>query len=188
MRYARLDDVGGVSVVVEIVDPPAPVDECFTAEFVGTLMVAPTGAAEGWVLEDGVLVPPPPAAPVNLSVLKGTLCAQIDAAAEVERGRYITSGSGQAMTYQAKAAEALALAADPAPDHAAYPLLSAEVGITAPDLTGVGAVVRGAYAAWQVIGAAIERARLAGKVAVMAADDEAAARAAAAVEWPAPPA
>lgn len=128
------------------------------------------------------------AAPPDLSALKAALCAQIDAAADVERGRYITSGSGQAMTYQAKAAEALALAADPAPDHAAYPLLSAEVGITAPDLTGVGAVVRGAYAAWQVSGAAIERARLAGKAAVMAADDEAAARAAAAVEWPAPPA
>lgn len=125
---------------------------------------------------------------VDLSALKATLCTQIDAAAEVERARYITPGAGQAMTYQTKAAEALALASDPALDPAVYPLLSAEIGITAPDLAGVGAVVRAAYAAWQVIGAGIERARLAGKAAVLAAEDEATARAAAAVEWPAPPA
>ncbi|MFG1402004.1 hypothetical protein [Xanthobacter sediminis] len=186
MIYARMHEMSGRSVVAEIIDPPGPVEEYYAPEFVAALIEAPTGAAEGWVLEDGVLVPPPPAAPVNLPALKGTLCAQIDVAAEVERARYITPGAGQAMTYQAKAAEALALAADPAPDPAAYPLLSAEVGITAPDLAGVGAVVRGAYAAWQVIGAGIERARLAGKAAVMAAEDEASARAAAAVEWPAP--
>ncbi|MFG1417005.1 hypothetical protein V5F38_04205 [Xanthobacter sp. V0B-10] len=125
---------------------------------------------------------------VDLSALKATLCTQIDAAAEAERARYITPGAGQAMTYQTKAAEALALAADHAPDPSAYPLLSAEIGITASDLAGVGAVVRAAYAAWQVIGAGIERARLAGKAAVQAASDEAEARAAAAVEWPAPPA
>lgn len=123
---------------------------------------------------------------IDLAILKAALCAQIDAAAEVERARYITPGAGQAMTYQTKAAEALALASDPAPDPAAYPLLSAETGITAPDLAGVGAVVRAAYAAWQVIGAGIERARLAGKAAVLAAEDEAAARAAAAVAWPTP--
>ncbi|MFG1454755.1 hypothetical protein V5F44_21295, partial [Xanthobacter sp. V2C-8] len=94
-------------------------------------------------------------------------------------------GAGQAMTYQTKAAEAIALAADASPDPAAYPLLSAEIGITASDLAGVGAVVRAAYGAWQVIGAGIERARLAGKAAVQAAEDEAEARAAAVVTWPA---
>ncbi|WP_322994066.1 hypothetical protein [Castellaniella sp.] len=121
---------------------------------------------------------------IDLGALKVDLCAQIDAAAEAERARYITPGSGQAMTYQAKAAEAERLAADPAPDAAAYPLLSAEVGVTAEALADVGVVVRAAHAQWQIMGGAIERARLAGKATVLAAVDEAGARAAAEVVWP----
>ncbi len=133
---------------------------------------------------DGFNVVPydPPSAP--LSDIKTALKAQVDAAAERERTRYITPGSGQAMTYQAKADEARRLAADPSPDAADYPLLSAEVGITAPDLASVGAVVLAAYQAWQGIGAAIEGARLGTKQAIDLAEDEAAARAAAEVVWP----
>ncbi len=122
--------------------------------------------------------------PVPLSDIKTALKAQVDAAAERERARYITPGAGQAMTYQAKADEARRLAADPSPDAADYPLLSAEVGITAPDLVAVGAVVLAAYQAWQVIGAAIEGARLGAKQAIDLAEDEATARAAAEVVWP----
>ena len=124
----------------------------------------------------------PPAAP--LSDIKAALKAQVDAAAERERARYITPGAGQAMTYQAKADEARRLAGDPSPDAADYPLLSAEVGITAPDLASVGAVVATAYHAWQVIGAAIDGTRLGAKQAIELAEDEAAARAAAEVVWP----
>lgn len=125
----------------------------------------------------------PPGVP--LLDIKAVLKAQVDAAAERERARYITPGAGQAMTYQAKADEARRLAADPSPDAADYPLLSAEVGITAPDLVAVGAVVLAAYQAWQVIGAAIEGARLGAKQAIDLATDEAGARAAAEVTWPA---
>lgn len=133
--------------------------------------------------EFGPVAPYEPAV-VDLPALKVALSAQIDAAAEAVRARYITPGSGQAMTYQAKATEAERLAADPAPDAATYPLLSAEIGVTGDTLADVGAVVRAAHAQWQIMGGAIERARLAGKAAVMAAGDEAGARAAAEVVWP----
>lgn len=93
--------------------------------------------------------------------------AEIDAAAERERLRYITPGAGQAMTYQAKVEEARALAMETEdPDPAHYPLLSAEIGITAPSLAEVASVVVAAYQQWQMIGAAIEAARLGAKRAV----------------------
>ncbi|WP_332117230.1 hypothetical protein [Azorhizobium caulinodans] len=121
----------------------------------------------------------------ELADLQQALCADLDEAAEARRARLITLGAGQAMTYQAKAAEAQRLADDAAPDPASYPLLSAEVGLTADDLAGVGAAVRGANAAWIAAGAAIERVRLAGKRDIRAAGDVAAVRAAfAAVIWP----
>ena len=119
--------------------------------------------------------------------LKAELKAMIDAAAETERGRYITAGAGQAMTYQQKANEAVMLEDDPAPDPAAYPLLSAEVGITAPTLAEVGAAVRLAHGQWIVLGAAIEGIRLGAKRAIDLAWTAEAAEAAAAVTWPSAP-
>ncbi|MGV6871745.1 hypothetical protein ACUSIJ_03510 [Pseudochelatococcus sp. B33] len=121
--------------------------------------------------------------PIDLAALKSALKAQIDAAAEAERTRYITPGAGQAMTYQAKAAEALRYAESAGAG--AYPLLSAEVGITGATLADVAAVVSGAHAQWLAIGSRIEAARLAAKAAVEAAGNEAAARAVA-PDWPQP--
>jgi len=124
---------------------------------------------------------------VGIDSLKAALKASVDAAAEAERMKYITPGAGQAMTYQQKASEAVMLEDDPAPDPADYPLLSAEVGITAPTLAEVGAVVRAAHGAWILLGAAIEAARLGAKKAIDEAEDQATARAAAEVLWPSPP-
>lgn len=134
-----------------------------------------------WQIDGGVIRP---YAPPKLEQIKAHLKAQVDAAAERERARYITPGAGQAMTYQAKADEARRLAGDPSPDPADYPLLSAEVGIAAPDLASVGAVVLAAHQAWQMIGAGIEAARLGAKQAIELAEDEVGARAAAEVVWP----
>lgn len=122
---------------------------------------------------------------VSLDTLKIALKAKIDAAAEVERGKYITTGAGQAMTYQQKASEAVMLEDDPAPDPAAYPLLSAEVGITAATLADVGTTVRAAHGQWILIGAAIEGIRLGAKKAIDEAEDAATARTAADATWPA---
>lgn len=109
---------------------------------------------------------------------------KIDENAEAARLRYITGGSGQAMTYQQKAAEAAAALAATDPDPADYPLIVAEIGITAPTLLEVATVIDGAYQQWRVVGAAIEALRLGGKAAVAAAMTVEDVQAAADISWP----
>ena len=120
----------------------------------------------------------------SLGALKATLAAKVDADAEAARLLWITPGSGQALTYEQKRAEAERMATDPAPQPEAYPMLAAEVGITADTLAAVGTLVRARAAAWTAIAAQIESLRLQAKAAVMAAINAADARAAAAVFWP----
>ncbi|MFT0891009.1 hypothetical protein [Pseudochelatococcus sp. G4_1912] len=138
------------------------------------------GVSIGWNYSDDVFTAPV-LPPVDLDALKVALKAAVDAAAEVERHRYITSGSGQAMTYQAKAAEALRYAD---PDGAGeYPFLSMEVGITGATLADVAGVVLNMHNQWQAIGSQIEQARLSAKAQIDAAPDEATARAVVPI-WP----
>ncbi|WPE19973.1 hypothetical protein [Shinella zoogloeoides] len=123
--------------------------------------------------------------PTPLEEHKRVAKARIDEAAELARLKYITPGAGQAMTYQQKAAEAAACMADEDPQPELYPLLAAEVGITASTLAGVALAVSQAYAQWAVIGAAIEAARLGAKAAVDAAIDAPAVYAVAGtIVWP----
>ncbi|NEJ10477.1 hypothetical protein GR238_34520 [Rhizobium leguminosarum] len=125
--------------------------------------------------------------PPPLAAIQAELCDAIDRAAEQERRKYITSGAGQAMTYVQKADEATRFLAAEDPVAADYPILSAEVGITAASIGEVAAIVAAAYQNWQQIGAAIEAVRLGTKKAIDAAASQAAARAVfEAVEWPAP--
>lgn len=125
----------------------------------------------------------------ELDAIKDTLKAAIDSSAEIERMKYITAGAGQAMTYMQKADEAsrylATVAKGETPAAADYPLLSAEVGITAATIGEVAAVVNGAFIFWQQKGAAIEAARLGAKAAIDAASTAADAQAAAdGVMWP----
>lgn len=109
----------------------------------------------------------------------------IDAAAEQQRLRVITPGAGQALVYQAKLEEARACVADAAPAETAYPLLAAEVGITAADLAAVAAAIIATAAQWHQAAAAIETVRLAAKRAVDSAADPAAVQAVlVAITWP----
>lgn len=118
-----------------------------------------------------------------LSTLKTALKAQIDSLAEDERLKYITPGVGQAMTYQQKVDEARAFKSDP--QSGGFPVLSSEVGITAPTLNEVADIVLAAFAQWQQIGATIESIRLGAKRDIDAAEDETTARAIVdAVVWP----
>ncbi|ANL20373.1 hypothetical protein AMJ96_CH00605 [Rhizobium sp. N113] len=122
---------------------------------------------------------------VDLPVLKAMLKATIDAAAETERLRYITTGAGQALTYAQKSDEAKAWLAAVDPVDSDFPLLSAEVGITAQSIGEVAAIVYAAYVQWQQIGSLIEAIRLGTKKAISEATTEEAARLAAAdVVWP----
>lgn len=154
------------------------------AETVTTWWIGPNGnrrafkAAADWQPE------PAPDLPAALAAVKSLRKAAIDAEAERQRLRWITPGAGQAMTYQAKVDEARALAVDGEdadPSH--YPMLSAEIGITAATLQDVAGVVIAAYQQWQMLGAAIEAARLGAKRAVDLAATAAEVEAVS-VNWP----
>lgn len=136
------------------------------------------------IVDAPVAVEPDPSDHLDLAQWKALLVSEIDASAEIARLRYITGGSGQAMTYQQKAQEASQCLADSAPVAVNYPLLSAEVGITAPTLVEVAQIVNTAYRSWVQVGAQIEALRLFAKSAVMAATTIDDAKAAAATTWP----
>jgi hypothetical protein len=91
---------------------------------------------------------------------------EIDTAAEHARSRYVTYGSGQAMTYQEKGEEAADYAAAGYPtlgDPPEYPFIYADsiaFGITPQQAADQ---ILAQKAAWVAIGSAIERIRLTGK-------------------------
>lgn len=128
--------------------------------------------------------PQPEPEPPTLDEVKTMLRNQVDAEAETTRLKFVTGGAGQAMTYQQKATEATACRADPVPDVANYPLIAAEVGITADTLTAVAQLVYDAHKRWRVIGAQIEALRLGAKAAINAAETIEEVEAAAVVAWP----
>ena len=96
----------------------------------------------------------------RLAVAREAAVAEINAWAAQERLAYITVMPGQEMIYMAKEAEARAWLADPAPEMAAYPLLAAEVGITAPDAYQLAQLWVNLATLWRVAAARIEGERL----------------------------
>lgn len=107
--------------------------------------------------------------PTPLDALKQAACARIDSTAEATRALFLTLGSGQAMTYQAKEAEARALLQDQNPDPNTYPMLAAMIGLDGETLEDVGETIRTRADAWSLIGAEIERIRQSAKQAAKAA-------------------
>ncbi|OJY35099.1 MAG: hypothetical protein BGP11_00015 [Rhodobacterales bacterium 65-51] len=94
-----------------------------------------------------------------------TLAAAVTAA----RATLITDLPGQSMIYLAKEAEARAWMADPTPDPAAYPLLSAELGITAPDGASLAQIWLNLATLWRSTAADLEALRLTASAAIDAA-------------------
>jgi len=94
-----------------------------------------------------------------------TLAAAVTAA----RAALITDLPGQSMIYLAKEAEARAWMADPTPDPAAYPLLSAELGITAPDGASLAQIWLNLATLWRSTAADLEALRLSTRAAIDAA-------------------
>ena len=180
MRYARIEN----DTVAELVDLPVGVAiaDCFHPSL--TFIACDDYVQQGWMVDaDGFV--PPPASVIDLDGTKVALKAHVDQAAEIERLKYITPGSGQAMTYQQKVDEARAFKGATNPKATDYPVLSSEVGITAETLAEVSDIVLTAFAQWQQIGAAIETVRLGAKRDIDAAADEATVRAIVdAIEWP----
>ena len=110
----------------------------------------------------------------DLELAKAAAIARVNGWAASERARHITAIPGQDMIYLAKEAEALRwLAADPAPDDLTrYPLLAAEIGITAetPDQLAQLWVHLGQI--WRGLAAGIETQRLGIIKAIAEAGDE----------------
>jgi hypothetical protein len=130
----------------------------------------------------------------DLSGARAAAIEAVNAQAEIERQKWITPGAGQAMVYQAKAAEATAFLAryatqaDAASATASdWPMISAEVGITASDLWGVASTIVAIQTQWLAVAAQIETARLGAKAQIDAAVSlEAIAAVPGGITWPSP--
>lgn len=131
-----------------------------------------------------------------LVVLQDNLCRRVDDDAESVRMRYLTPGSGMAMVYQEKFAQAQAVnamgetaanAMSQNDREAQFPTLSASVGLEAPSLWGCAQLVLGKYAAFAALSLGIERARLTAKAQIKSASNVQSVRAAyEAIAWPMP--
>lgn len=130
-----------------------------------------------------------------LGEAKAAAQARVDTAAEAARLKYITTGAGQALTYQRKSTERMAYLSAVqmgAPvSTAAFPMLAASIGVEVPntgveaaDLAAVAALIGAREAGFAVVGSQIERLRLTAKAAIAAAANEGQIAAAEAVVWP----
>ncbi len=108
-----------------------------------------------------------------LSDLKVVAKINIDRAAEQARLRYVTTGSGQAMTYREKADDAASYVAAGYPvDMTAYPFILAESNATGKTGKQAADDIIAKRELWVTIGSRIEEKRVGGKVNVDAATDE----------------
>lgn len=130
-----------------------------------------------------------------MSETKRDYLHRLEAKAEALRMANLTPGSGMAMTYMEKHAQAIAV--DGMGEAAAnaltepqrrdqFPTLAASVGIEAATLWDCAQLVMQRYEACAEVSYGIERARLAGKAAINAAATDAdAEQAFGAIAWPA---
>lgn len=110
-----------------------------------------------------------------LAPIRALAVAEINSLVATVRGRIVTDIPGQQMIYLRKEAEARAWVAAATPDLADFPLLSAEVGITAPDADQLAQIWLNQAWLWaEVLAPALERLRITATDAVRAAPDGAA--------------
>lgn len=117
----------------------------------------------------------------TLVPVKSEFCVRVDTDAEAVRAKHLSPGSGMALTYQEKFAQAqavLAMGRDVAnalsqvEREAQFPTLSASVGIEAPTLADAADLVLARYAQFARLSLHIERTRLSGKASIQAATSE----------------
>lgn len=159
------------------------------------------GAATAALLDDAVIelrvTGPLPYRPGPETLIRRGTAAVAEAARQLEakrteaigavndriarlRLRYVTDMPGQEALYLRKSAEGEAfLALDPEPaDLTGFPLLAAEVGITAPTARDLALLWRQNATDWTAVAAVLEGVRMASVMAVRAAEDDAAIAAA----------
>lgn len=95
-----------------------------------------------------------------LAAAKATARTRLASTITAARSAVITVLPGQDMIYQAKEAEARAWIAAPALDLADYPLLSAEIGLTAPDAHSLAQLWLNMAQLWRQAAAELEALRL----------------------------
>ena len=107
----------------------------------------------------------------NLNVCKALAVTWINAVSGQARQQFITTCPGQDMFYIAKEREALAFIAAPTDDLTTYPLLAAEVGVTAPTAWELAQDWLNVSVYWRNIAAQIEGARMRGIAGIEAASN-----------------
>ena len=118
------------------------------------------GDLTGWRVVDGELVRPEGWADVALTNARLEAVARINAAAGAVRRLYVTDIPGQEALYLMKETEARAWLAEGEPNPADYPLIAAEIGITAPTGDEVAQVYLNLAALYVQAAAQLEHARL----------------------------
>lgn len=110
----------------------------------------------------------------RLNAARATAAGLVAKWAARERSRHITNIPGQDMIYMAKEAEALRYLAEPSEpvDLAEYPLIAAEVGITAETAHQMAMAWANMGGLWRSVAAHIEGARLGALKAIAEAKDE----------------
>ena len=122
------------------------------------------GDLTAWRVIEGALVR------VSIEPMKAEAKASLAAAISAARSAMITTRPGQEMIYLAKEAEARAWLADPEPVSSDYPLISAEVGITAPTAAELAQLWLNMGALWRGAAARLEALRMTVCAAIAAAE------------------
>jgi hypothetical protein len=157
-------DSGNIVFTIEGESYPAHL----VSETTGVIETAePLGDIACWQVIEGALVK------VTLEPIKAAYLERIRREVSVRRSLYITDLVGQDMVYLRKEAEAVAYLAEAAPDLGNYPMLAAEVGVTAETAHQVAQIWLYMSQAWQGIAARLEGLRLVAGNAIAAALTEA---------------
>ena len=96
----------------------------------------------------------------ELAAAKVKAIAEINLSVGKARQKYITTSPGQEMIYLAKEREALAYLPNPTDDLSTYPMLEAEIGVTAPTARELAQLWANVSVQWRAIAARIEGTRM----------------------------
>ncbi len=163
MRLAQIE--GGIVVNVAEVAPGSIPD------FMADWPELPEGAGIGWTWDGEAFSPPAgPSAEELLAEAKDSARQRLTASIRGARTAMITDLPGQDMIYLAKLTEAAAWTTAVDPDPADYPLLSAEVGITAPTADELAQLWLNMGQLWRAAAAQLEALRMSTGAAIDAAE------------------
>jgi hypothetical protein len=124
---------------------------------------ATTASLDGWKVIGGALVQ------VSIDPIKAAARSEISQKIAATRAQYLTVLPGQDMIYLRKEAEAVAYLAASDPSLAEYPMIAAEVGVTAETAYQVAQVWIYMSQSWQAFAASLEAIRLTAANAIAAA-------------------